>query len=465
MKSIAKKILTVSLLSAIVLSILPFSGCAVSAPEREAKVAGKFTYRQLGADTMPIAGFLAPPPADPFPGSSWSKECPNYITEEQYQLLEDSGLNVIYGLKEDYRTFSDSTLEALDLAEKHNIVYVLTDSTSFDVRTGKIPDQKTFDLQTAAYRDHPAFGGIHLVDEPSAALFDSVAKMAELCDGLGINYYVNMLPTYASATQLSGTDDFYTYDDYMSQYMEKVAPPYISYDFYPCMDRFPTMRAGYYNNMRLIRQYAQESNVPFWTFIQCGGPWEQNSTVRYPTKAEFLWQVNTGLAMGAKGIQYFPYFFPPEWKQPGHEDAVAGLIGRDGLPSPLYTYAQEMNAQIAAIDEVLMNSYNEGILLEGMGCTPMDPGQGEEKILLDEYYELKSVAVDDVDCIVGCFNYAGKSAFYVVNNTIEERGPVTLNFDKKYKMRVVQNAESKDVSEKDLTLQMSPGEGVLVVMS
>ncbi len=47
---------------------------------------------------------------------------------------------------------------------------------------------------------------------------------------------------------------------------------------------------------------AQEANIPFWTFVQtCSF----NSGRRIPTEADILWQVNTALAYGAKGIQYF----------------------------------------------------------------------------------------------------------------------------------------------------------------
>ncbi len=453
------------MVSILLLGSMTFAGCGNSASVRDPKNIAKYTFKQLGEDVMPIGGYIGPPPADPFPGNTWSDECPDYITEEQYQYIEDSGVNVIYGLKEDYATFSQSTMTALNLAQQHGIVYIASDSRLYDIEKGIVPSNQEFDEKTASYRNHPAFGGIYLKDEPGAKLFETIADIKEVFDDWKVGYNINLLPTYAQPEQLSGESNVsMTYEEYLSQYMEIVQPAFISYDYYPCMGTFPELMGGYYENMRIVRKYAQEYGVPYWTFIQCGGPWEKNEQVRYPSEAELLWQVNSGLAFGAKGIQYFPYFFPPEWTQPGHEDTVAGLIGRDGKPSPLYTYAQKANAQIAAIDEVLMNSYNDGIMMRGMGGTPMNPGQGEEKILLSEYYELKSIDKESVDCIVGCFNHQGKSVFYVVNNTIDEDGTVILHFDKKYGMEITQNAEKHSVTEQDLTLTLTAGEGALVVL-
>jgi hypothetical protein len=66
--------------------------------------------------------------------------------------------------------------------------------------------------------------------------------------------------------------------------------------------------------------------------------------------------------------------------------------------------------------------------------------------------------------MIGCFNYQGKSAYYVVNYDNEYAQKVTLEFWDNYDMKVIQNAETEYVNTDNLKLTMEAGEGVLIVM-
>ena len=68
------------------------------------------------------------------------------------------------------------------------------------------------------------------------------------------------------------------------------------------------------------------------------------------------------------------------------------------------------------------------------------------------------------ESMVGCFNYLGKSAFYVVNYDTQYAQEITLDFYSNYNMRVIQKAETSYVDTSSLTLTMNAGEGVLVVI-
>ena len=75
--------------------------------------------------------------------------------------------------------------------------------------------------------------------------------------------------------------------------------------------------------------------------------------------------------------------------------------------------------------------------------------------------ELKDISGETM---VGCFNYLGKSAFYVVNYDTEYAQKITLDFYDSYNMRVVQKAETSYVNTNSLTLQVHAGDGVLIVI-
>ena len=107
-----------------------------------------------------------------------------------------------------------------------------------------------------------------------------------------------------------------------------------------------------------------------------------------------------------------------------------------------------------------MNSVNKGVIIVS-DRAKID--FEHSKLIIDgtSWRELKDV---DDDVMIGCFNYNGKSAFYVVNYSKEFAQHVTLKFHDKYEMKVVQNAEEKFVKAKNLKLDMKAGEGLLIVM-
>lgn len=68
------------------------------------------------------------------------------------------------------------------------------------------------------------------------------------------------------------------------------------------------------------------------------------------------------------------------------------------------------------------------------------------------------------DSLIGCFNYKGKSAFYVVNYDTEYAQKITLRLTKRYNLSVIQGAKEAFISADALELTLAAGEGVLVVV-
>ena len=68
------------------------------------------------------------------------------------------------------------------------------------------------------------------------------------------------------------------------------------------------------------------------------------------------------------------------------------------------------------------------------------------------------------NALVGCFDYNGKTALFVVNNSITEEGEISLTFDHKYNMKVTQDAVTRTENGNSLTLHLGFGESALVVL-
>jgi hypothetical protein len=371
-------------------------------------------------------------------------------------LAKDAGLNMVYGLYEQMDSRPEDVLQALDAAQANGLKYMVRDGA---LEAGaNNPDLMRESMQR--YVKHPAYIGNMATDEPSTPDFDSLAASHNIFNTIAPNkyFYVNLLPNYASRNQLfinkgdggGGMPSPEDYQTYLDQYVSKVKPAFLSYDHYPLAGEFPNLNPGYFQNMSAVRKTAQKNNIPFWVFIQ-DASW--SSYVRLPKPAETFWQVNTALAYGAKGIQYFTFWCPYE---PGF---TGGMVSRTGGKTPIYDAVQTMNKQIVAVDHILMKSVSKGIIVQNSSPIPVPSGDQ-----LTSYKQLTSLS-GSTPILAGVFDYDGKSAYYIVNNTINQDGSVTLNFNDSVSAEVYQNAKKSEKSGSQLSLNLLAGEGALVVLS
>jgi hypothetical protein len=404
----------------------------------------------LGADVMPIGAWVAPPPSGMF-----GHDNPDYITSDSYRLAKEAGLNIVYGLYERVEIDPAQVLRALDYAHEHGLKYLVSDSA---IQAGADdPELMRYSLDT--YRGHPAYLGNLAVDEPASAYFDSLGASHDAFAELDPDkyFYINLLPNYASVNQLfvdkldetGGLPTAAQYRQYLDAYMDAVKPTFISYDYYPLHGTFPALTQGYYDNLSVVRKTASEHGIPFWVFIQSAS-WNVNA--RLPIRSETFWQVNTALAYGAQGIQYFTFWCPFE------DGFTGGMVSRNGEKTPIYDDVQEMNRQIAAIDHVLMGARFKGVIVHGESSVPVP-----EDDQLPSYGALAALS-GDIPVIAGAFDYDGTQAYYVVNNTIDRDGKATLRWTGEHTLQVVQGAESSRHSGSVLELALAAGEGALVVI-
>jgi hypothetical protein len=443
MKNLLKKI-------GIALSLFALIPTAAAAQSKENTMEND-RFAPLGKDIMPIGAWVAPPPAAIF-----GQNNPSYITKESYKLAKDAGLNMVYGLYETADSRPADVMQALDAAQANGLKYMVRD-LSIEAAAGNSNAMKHL---LEAYSKHPAYIGNLATDEPATPEFDSLAAIYKTFQKIAPDkyFYVNLLPNYASKNQLfinktdggGGAPSTEDYENYLDQYVSKVKPAFLSYDHYPMWGEFPYLNPGYFENMSAVRKTAAKNNIPFWVFIQ-DASW--SSGVRLPKPAETFWQVNTALAYGAQGIQYFTFWCPYE---PGF---TGGMVTRTGDKTPIYDDVQKMNKQIAAIDHVLMNAVSKGVIVHGDSPVPVPQGDR-----LESYKELTSLS-GGTPVLVGAFDYKDKSsAYYVVNNTINQDGDLTLNFSKPVQAQLYQDAKKSEQSSSAIKLHLAAGEGVLVVV-
>ncbi|MBQ9117819.1 MAG: hypothetical protein IJY11_01295 [Clostridia bacterium] len=428
-----------------------------------------FYYTQLGDEVMPIGAWCAPPPATTATvnGTTVTYET-DQITLENYQKLAASGINSIYGLYDRAKSpgYTD-VLKALDFADQVGIVYLVKDASAYTM-VG-LEGTNVIDDQYYAYMSKPAYGGTLFVDEPGVNSFEQIGestyewKKHELFGETKLAL-VNNLPSYASAAQLyygAATSETTAPIDYnanyvawLEKYMQMVEPQVFSFDYYAYNTGNSDPLDGYFKSLSDIRSVTQKYNVPFWTFNQVGHWGVANNDY---SLAQMAFQVHTSLAYGAKGIQWFNYWHPLEMP----DSNTCGLVDKLGKETKYYSMVQSINAQVAAVDHVLMKSKSVGVMQLNNSCGGSIPSSD----LLGSYGAV-SAKSGTGDAIIGCFEYRDIGwAYYIASNSVTNGATVTLTFNTTYNdVEIIQDTVSTKQSANSVTVSVAEGQGALVVV-
>ena len=420
------------------------------------------SYASGDATVMPIAGYYG--------------AYGDLLTEDIYKLIQGSGINLITYSKDTYNVDgeTDNVIRQLQLAEKYGISLFIRDKdlTNKTYTAAEIADN------IAVYSKYQSFKGLTIFDEPSATNVEygtsteklsQFSKLSSSIQSYGnLTAYTNLYPLDAN----QGTEE--GYKAYLEEYCTTYNPKMLSFDNYPFVTTNVKNTQNYFKNLAIVRDKAIEHNIPFWAFVQAGSNFEgqdkatNNST---PTAAEFKWNVNMNLAFGAKGIQYFPLVQPDEFAVTndgsGADYKRNGLIGANGETNTWYDYAVEANAQIAAVDDVLMNSESKGIMTVGTYAKTNTKNSG---MPVHQTYEMvQSLTTSEsglftYGAVAGCFDYRGKTAVYVVNYNVNKANTITLSFDKEYQAEVINQEGTRTTSGQSCSVLLPAGGAALVVI-
>lgn len=434
--------------------------------DMETEEATVYSFDAIGGkDVMPIVGYYGPrPPYEIYDANN----LPDPYTDEYYSLIKGIGVNIVGYNRTDYSTYPSLVIKMLELSEKYGMGMFVTDSRILN--SDKNLTVEMVDEYLNEYSNYPAYCGNYVIDEPdyvgfygtedSAVIMPQYFPMMERLNALNVFGFTNLLPMKAG--------DVNRYEEYVDAWIKGAQPKMLSYDYYLFDGNEGLGRAvWYFENLAIIRKAAEKAEIPFWPFIQAGSQWNDaqtrfDSKGYYPSQGEFYWNVGTVLAFGAKGVQYFPMIQPYafSWAESTPFDPERnGFIGIFGNKTRWYYYAQDMNKQIAAVDEVLMNAVNKGVLAVGQQANEHLSGNP----YLLEGTSWRELADVKGNAMIGCFNYNGKTALYVVNYDTQNAQEIELQLIDKCKVTVVQDAKEQHLSTSKISLDLIAGNSALVV--
>lgn len=419
-----------------------------------------------GKDVMPVGGYYGPYVAHYAPNA---QPLPDFFTDEYFQAIADAGVNLIVYAPVDASSAANQKL--LDLGAKYGVGLLANDVTINSMKgEGVTPSVEIISERLSKYRNHPAFCGLYLVDEPGGKDYwtkEAGMNMEDFDELTTVLRKTFDLDMYTNLIRIDTKSQKEQYESYLKELCETMNPSFVSFDLY-LWDK-GNSKTIFLFNLALARKYAQEYKLPLWNYIACGSYWDglapEADYEPHPLEGEFDWSINTSLAFGTQGLQYFTLFQPHYFAETSDPEVFNyecnGIFGSRGNKNRWYYYAQDISKQITAIDGVLMNSVNKGVIASGKEALT-DTNDSVDVIM--EGTSWRELADVKGDALVGCFNYQGKTALYVVNYDAEYAQDITLTFHDKYKMQVTQDGETKYLKTSSLTLNMKAGDGVLIVL-
>lgn len=445
------------------------------------------SYDYLGGkDVMPIGGFYGP-------------TTDATLIDGMFKLIQESGINLITYSPADAASDPNRVQQALVLAEKYGIGMFVSDGALNVLQTDEngnvtghtvVTSPEELAANMAAYSNYDSFLGINIVDEPKGANDWNVDtnETEEIADTnyKRYNYYRQLaqaLKPYVNITNYVNMHGSQSVDKgAYATYVEEIAKDVnvLSFDTYPYFEKDAytqlTRLAAYLESLDIVRQAALDSGKPFWSFVQAGTDYRDDgsnaATAGYYTEADTLWIVNTSLAFGAKGIQYFPLLQPEHFSYngDGHDYDRNGIIGANNEVTRYYAMVQKANNQIAAIDHVLMNAQSAGVIVTGQAKTDVSTAAlGRNHTFTGmlnrgtTYTEMLN-NVSGGDAMVGCFNYQGYEAYYVVNYSRTNSQTITLSLNDNAKYYTIADAVKTTGQGSSIALTVPAGAGVLVVL-
>lgn len=406
---------------------------------------------------------------------------PDYATVENWQTMADCGFNYALPTSDNTDAHIFNTLEK---AEAVGMKVLVRDYNNFGIQQtialgGSYAEARAnFEEKGAQikerydkFAEYESFAGVIAYDEPNSTLFEAIAAGQDwfLKNYPGYEYYVNLLPNYATPRQLFGDDSSkgYTYADHVRMYVEQVNPQLISYDHYALMrDQFEQkyLLDDFLYNLYLFAVQAKEKDIPFYIFLQTMGFYDN---VPLETYADFAWQAYTSMAFGVTGIQCFCYWTLLE--EESLNNVRGACVDRDGTKLPTYDIVQEVFDEIKAFEKVFLSfkwdtfKLYEGGLVENSMYFYIRDNQAEKLLGVQD-------VETDQDVLIGQFlDEDGYPGFMVTNQTSPfdlETANVTMKFDSDVTAALVYaKGEEKlvELTDHSLTLQLGSGEGYFVI--
>lgn len=393
MKKINKAITT--LLASALSAIFLFSGCGAKsadlsgAPDYSGEIGEFITY-----------GYTGPTNGTWFRDDEQYNTGVDYRTVERYQEYKEAGLNTL--LLQGNEPYKGENFETSELKQTMDKAYAagiervivfdsrleaLSESTQPIVgENGSFAsDEELVEFVgncLSDYKDHPAFFGVMLVDEPFWNQLPQAAKMYKACEEAmdGIYVQLNLLPLDATASsgrfqdpdgEYADLNVYEQYELYLRQFCEWSGCDRICMDSYPIRQNTKSgVATGYYitdthiRNLRILNKVAKEFGCTLDAVAQTMGMGTLSGDTVYlkaPDRSEMYWQMNMYMGFGIKAFASFTYWAKQQNSVDSEFYDGSAYITRSGERTDLYYTMQKIHSEMQEFAPVLLNFEYKGM--------------------------------------------------------------------------------------------------------
>ena len=269
----------------------------------------------------------------------------DFRTLERMQEYKDCGMSIYFPKHqamykgEDWET--SETKRTLDMCVEVGLKCIINDGRiqPLSKRTGSVIGEGSDQFATEAdldreiasymrpYKDHPAFYGLMLGDEPfynMATAYGEIYKAIERVDpDCFIQYNLNPItagqdpakidqrfPKLTSEEAAGKTTDQklqLRYEKYLELFLDSTGAPFIQYDQYPLRNA-KSIDVYYLLGLQTAAKIAKERGLDFYFVSQTYGQTDGVSNPRMLKEADLRWINNMLVGFGVKQISYFTYW-------------------------------------------------------------------------------------------------------------------------------------------------------------
>ena len=376
---------------------------------------------------------------------------PDYITDEQYKLIADAGVNWVLGAGEETLATVENQARMLELCAKYGIGMTVSDGHF----GGSLLDKSEAEIAEAVsrYKNVPGAYGFYILDEPFNPNVYIDAYVALKKAAPNAYMHLNFLPSGAY-----GSTEIYKaqMDDWCRLAAAAGYPQdYLMFDRYPFPLQAGTMdRAGFFQNTRACYEVGLKNDVKTGMYIQTVS---QTAAFRRPTDAEIRYEMYAALAFGYKQLSFFTWFTPVNRSEPFAD----GIISANGTPNAHYETVKTINHEILAIGETLVKCDALEVWFNGPDT------YGQPSVPADFF-----VQAGKNDSVILSFlrhKETGRNYLMVVNNNYSAAQEIDLTFDKAItSLSEVSRADGTlkalSLNGQKLTITLAAGDAMLIAL-
>ena len=342
----------------------------------------------------------------------------------------------------------------------------------------------------APYKDHEAFYGVMLGDEPyfyHAKNYGQVYRsIKRVCPEAYIQY--NLHPISSTEEEenrkiyFTGCADeegltqnekmVQAYEQYIGLFLESTGAKYIQYDQYPFRNA-DKVDVYYILGLQVASKLAQEYGVEFYFVTQTYGQTDNVTNPRMLSQADLYWLNNMLVGFGIKQISYFTYFTKADNNREHFIDGNSFLTWK-GEKTDIYHWMKQIMAEEQKFAPTILNFDYSSSKVYIAETTNFDCTYAMRKIETPEFTALKDVNIDkEVALVTELYDAEKQNYIYMVQNIVDStrKGSkayqtTVLTFDKQYKYAAVYVKGEKTLVKLDkgtLTLEHKAGEATYVM--